>query len=135
MSTPEGIVEKYFLKRSTALGFMCLKFTAPGTAGVPDRIIIRDGRTVFVELKAPGEGPRRLQREVIKDLRSHGALVYLADTKELVDELLTELAAGRTPDPAKAGSSPAQGRSRPRASRRVPRAVGVIPPNLHPARN
>lgn len=91
MPTPEGIVEKYFTRQCKALGFMCLKFTAPGTTGVPDRVIIANGQTVFVELKAPGKGPRRLQQEVIKEMRDHGALVYVTNTKELVDELLAEL--------------------------------------------
>lgn len=91
MPTPEGVVEKYFLKRCKALGFMCLKFTSPGTRGVPDRVIIGHGWTVFVELKAPSEGLRRLQQEVIKDMRSHGAIVHVANSKELVDELLAEL--------------------------------------------
>ena len=91
MATPEGIVEKYFLKRCKALGFMCLKFTSPGTRGVPDRVIIGHGQTVFVELKAPSEGLRRLQKEVVKDMRSHGAIVYVANSKDLVDELLAEL--------------------------------------------
>lgn len=136
MSTPEGIVEKYFLKRATDLGFMCLKFTTPGTVGVPDRLLIRDGRTIYVELKAPGEEPERHQIEKINEMRAHGALVYIADTKELVDELLTELAAGGTPDPKAFAARPdkAGSRSRSRARRRAPRIKAVIAPNLHAGR-
>ncbi|MET3172918.1 UNVERIFIED_ORG: hypothetical protein ABIB52_000746 [Arthrobacter sp. UYCu721] len=91
MPTPEGIVEKHFIKQCKALSFMCLKFTSPGTTGVPDRVIIGNRQTVFVELKAPGEEPRRLQKEVIKEMRDHGALVYVASTKDQVDDLFAEL--------------------------------------------
>lgn len=135
MSTPEGIVEKHFLKRSTELGFMCLKFTAPGTVGVPDRLLIGEGRTIYFEIKAPGEEPERHQVELIQTMRAHGALVYLADTKELVDELLTELAAGGTPDPAKFSVRPDIKAPRARSRRKRPRIKAVIAPNLHAAQN
>ena len=57
----EAVVERYFKKRCESEGFLCYKFTSPGTDGVPDRVIIGHGLTVFVELKAPGEKPRKLQ--------------------------------------------------------------------------
>lgn len=36
---------------------LCLKFTSPGTSGVPDRIVILpNGHVGFVEVKKPGVG-------------------------------------------------------------------------------
>lgn len=91
MTTPEGTIEKHLLKQCKALKFMCLKFTSPGNNGVPDRVVIANGQTVFIELKRPGAGPRRLQREVIAEMRSHGAAVHVANTIDQVDDLLGEL--------------------------------------------
>lgn len=92
--TPEGKVEDHLFKQCKKLDFVCLKFTAPANSGVPDRVIIGNGLTVFLELKAPGESLRDLQHEVINEMISHGAIVRVADTKALVDGLLAEIVAG-----------------------------------------
>lgn len=104
MGKPEAYVEKYLVKRCKALGFGCLKFTSAGTNGVPDRIVIGNRRTVFVETKRPGEKLRRLQEVIIAEMRSQGADVRVADTRELVDELLDEIAT--TPESVARQSTP-----------------------------
>lgn len=88
---PEGRVETHFIKSAKKNGFLYFKFTAPSTNGVPDRIIIGHGLTIFVELKAPGETPRPLQVITIKDMRNHGAHVSVIDTKSGVDEFFQAL--------------------------------------------
>lgn len=92
--TPEGKVEGHLSKQCRKLDFVCLKFTSPANSGVPDRVIIGNGLTVFLELKAPGETLRDLQHEVVTEMISHGAIVRVADTTVLVDELLAEIVAG-----------------------------------------
>lgn len=92
--TPEGRVEKHLFKQCKKLDFVCLKFTSPANSGVPDRVVIGNGLTVFLELKAPGETLRTLQHEVVAQMISHGAIVRVANTKALVDELLAEMVAG-----------------------------------------
>ncbi|HDE4009722.1 TPA: VRR-NUC domain-containing protein, partial [Staphylococcus aureus] len=48
----ESTLEKYLVKEITKLNGLCLKWVAPGTRGVPDRIIIMpEGKTYFVEMK------------------------------------------------------------------------------------
>lgn len=91
MGKPEGRVERHFVKSAERNGFLHFKFTAPSTNGVPDRILVGHGLTLFVELKAPGEKPRKLQTVVMDDMRQHGAVVYVADTKEAVDSIFAEL--------------------------------------------
>lgn len=91
MGKPEGKIENYLKTQAEALGFICWKFTAPSTDGVPDRVLIGYGKTAFVETKREGGAPRKLQEITIKEMREHGALVYVADTKELIDQLLNEL--------------------------------------------
>lgn len=92
MGKPEDFVEKYLMRRCKAMGFGCLKFTSPGTSGVPDRIVIGNGRTVFVETKRAGAKLRRLQEVITAEMRKQGADVRVADTREMVDEFLTEIA-------------------------------------------
>jgi hypothetical protein len=88
MGRPEGVIENYLKKQSEKLGFLCYKFTSPANSGVPDRLIIGHGATFFVETKAPGEEPRKLQKCVINRMIDHGARVYVIDNKDSVDELL-----------------------------------------------
>lgn len=91
MGKAEGKIEDYLASESTKRGYMCKKFVSPGYDGVPDRIIIGKGIVFFVETKAPGEKTRKLQRSVIRKMMSYGGIVYVADTKEDVNELLDEM--------------------------------------------
>jgi hypothetical protein len=87
----ESQVERHLHSRIGLIGGMCLKFTSPGTAGVPDRIIIHEGRTMFVELKRPGETPRPLQVTVFRQMKRLGAFIYVLSSKEQVDQFVNEL--------------------------------------------
>lgn len=91
----ERDVEAHLLARCRQMGFMCLKFTSPGRAGVPDRVIITPQATVFVEVKRPGTKLRRLQQEVTEKMRRAGAEVHVVDTVAGVDELVERLAMRR----------------------------------------
>lgn len=91
MGKPEGIIENYLTKSAKEHGFLSMKFTSPNLNGVPDRIIIGNGYTVFVEVKKPDGRLDRLQVEVIKKLKNHGAYVTVVYTKEDVDKLLQTL--------------------------------------------
>ena len=72
-----------------AAGGICWKFTSPGTAGVPDRIVLLpSGRIAFVEVKAPGEKPRPLQRLRIRTLRRLGFKVFVLDSPDQIGGIL-----------------------------------------------
>lgn len=88
MKQIENDVETYLYNQAKKHNILCYKFTAPSTTGVPDRILIGNGKTVFLELKRPGEKPRKLQIAIHKRMREHGATVFVADTKPLVDEVI-----------------------------------------------
>ena len=90
MGKAENYVEGYLKKRTEAHGGMCMKFTS-GITGVPDRIVLLAGHTVFVETKAPGGSPRRLQLHRHGEMRAVGADVRVIDTRPKVDALLKEL--------------------------------------------
>lgn len=89
----ESEVEKRLSKKvKNELHGRALKFVSPGFNGVPDRIILVPmGRIFFVETKAPGKTPRKLQRwvhDIIKDL---GFTVLRIDTKEKVDVFIRQV--------------------------------------------
>ena len=91
MGKPEADVEKYLRAQAIALGYVCFKFTAAGTTGVPDRVLITPVGTIFVEVKRPG-GPLRVNQERrIPIMRRAGAEVHVIDTRDQVRALLAEL--------------------------------------------
>lgn len=91
MGKPEAYIEGYLRDEAKRRGALCYKFTSPGTTGVPDRVLIGHGRTVFVETKAPGKEPRPRQELVFDTMRRHGAEVYVVDTRQGVRDLLDAL--------------------------------------------
>ncbi len=72
-STIEDSLEREARKR----GGWCPKFTSPGTAGMPDRIILLPGgRAAFAETKSPGKAPRPLQEKRHDRLEELGFKVF-----------------------------------------------------------
>ena len=91
----ESEVENYLVKEVKRQKGMAMKFVSPGLRGVPDRIVLMEGgKIIFVELKAPGEKPRKQQEIRIAQLKSLGFRVKTIDTKKGVDELMREMTAG-----------------------------------------
>lgn len=90
MGKAENHVEGYLKDQAEANGFLIYKFMS-GHDGVPDRILIGYGHTVFVETKAKDGRVRPLQKAVIELLDEHGAEIYVAFTREQVDKLLQRL--------------------------------------------
>ncbi|KUO73447.1 MAG: nuclease [Desulfosporosinus sp. BRH_c37] len=73
-------------------GGLALKFVSPGTAGVPDRIVlIPDGRLYFVELKAPGKRLSPKQVKMAAVLERLGHKVRVIDSTRQVKEFMDEL--------------------------------------------
>lgn len=87
----EANIEAYLVRKVRDLGGKCFKFESPGTAGMPDRLIVLPGVIAFMELKRLGEVPNDLQAKRIADLRKLRATVYWASTVEMVDTALLEL--------------------------------------------
>lgn len=87
----EQAIERYLTNKVKQLGGKSFKFVSPGNAGVPDRIvIIPGGHIFFIELKAPGKKPRKLQQVVIKQLKKLGCNVLTIDSKEQVNRFIDE---------------------------------------------
>jgi hypothetical protein len=87
----ERSVETELVKQVKNLGGICWKFTVPSTAGVPDRIILYNGKTYFVELKAPGKKPRPLQLKIHRDMKKQGFPVTTIDNINDVHEFISRI--------------------------------------------
>lgn len=97
MGRLERDIERYFREQCRKHGFLCLKFVSPARNGVPDRVVVTQAKTVFVELKKPGGSLRKIQRVMHSKLRRYGAAVHLIDDHQSVDRLIIELSDGRRP--------------------------------------
>jgi len=69
----ESTIESYLKEQATRYNVLAMKFTSPGLSGVPDQILVgatADGvpRTVFVEVKRPGETRRNLSTTITATL-------------------------------------------------------------------
>lgn len=89
--TLEKEIENYLIRSVKKIDpdGLCWKFVSPGTAGVPDRIVILNGRLCFVELKRPKGGrTSELQRWRRQQLRKQLQLSFIVNTPEDVDRLI-----------------------------------------------
>lgn len=88
----ERVVEQALVKAVKARKGICPKWVSPGLDGVPDRIVLLPhGRIGFVELKAPGERPRKLQVARMRLLQRLGYKSYVCDQVELIGPILDEI--------------------------------------------
>lgn len=58
---------------------VCYKFVSPATRSVPDRIVIANGRTYFVEMKSTGQKPTKAQLAEHDKIRVAGGTVVVID--------------------------------------------------------
>ncbi|MFB8607540.1 VRR-NUC domain-containing protein [Enterococcus casseliflavus] len=88
----EKQVEQALVKAVKRAGGICPKFTSPGLAGVPDRLVLMPNRKLgFVEVKAPGKKPRALQLYRMKQLTELGFQCFVLDEIEQIPELLERI--------------------------------------------
>lgn len=87
--TLEREIEAKLRKLVREHGGLCLKWTCPGWAGVPDRIcLFPGGRVIFIELKRPSGGViAKRQQYWIEKLRSLGFLAGFCNDDEALEDL------------------------------------------------
>lgn len=89
----ESRIENRLKKEVEKIGGKALKFVSPGTAGVPDRmVLLPGGRMYFVELKAPGKELRPLQKLRKKQLERLGFKVLVIDTVQKIQQFIEGVA-------------------------------------------
>ena len=88
----ERDVEKALVRAVKNAGGIAPKFTSPGTAGMPDRLVILpEGKVCFVELKAPGQKPRPIQIRQMDRLTQLGCMVRTIDHPNQIQKLIDEI--------------------------------------------
>lgn len=88
----EAAIERKLVEAAKKRKGLCLKWVSPGYAGVPDRIVLLPhGRIGFVEVKAPGEKPRKLQVSRHRLLRRLGFGVYVLDRPDDIEKILDDI--------------------------------------------
>ena len=88
----EKVIEQKLVAEVKKAGGICPKWVAPGFDGVPDRIaMFPGGKIAFVEVKAPGEKPRPLQRARHELLQKLGFRVYVLDEIEKIGGMIDEI--------------------------------------------
>lgn len=88
----EQQIEIRLKEKVEGIGGLSLKFISPGTAGVPDRLVLLPGKEIyFVELKAPGKQLRPLQIKRKEQIEKLGFKVYVIDSIRAVDSFMREV--------------------------------------------
>ena len=88
----EKEIEHKLVTETNKHGGFAWKFTSPGTAGVPDRIILLpQGKIGFVEVKAPHKKTRAIQTRRLEQLRELGFKVFVLDDAEQIENILLQV--------------------------------------------
>ena len=78
----ESVIEKKVSDYATSKGWLVYKFSSPNTRAVPDKIFMRNGVVFFIEFKALGKLPTKLQYANHKRIKEHGVSVFVIDNIE-----------------------------------------------------
>ena len=73
----ESKIEKDCVKWATLNGWQSFKFVSPSNRGVPDRIFLKQGNTVFVEFKTATGKLSALQSRQIEKIRANDFKVFI----------------------------------------------------------
>ncbi|GAA4827911.1 VRR-NUC domain-containing protein [Paenibacillus vulneris] len=88
----ESTLERRLVREVKAIGGLALKWVSPGNRGVPDRLVILPrGRTLYVEMKAPGKPLQPLQEKWAHSLQGLGHQVYKIDSNDDIDRFIAEV--------------------------------------------
>ncbi|GIQ63609.1 hypothetical protein PACILC2_21770 [Paenibacillus cisolokensis] len=88
----ESVLERRLVREVERIGGLAPKWVSPGNRGVPDRLVILPGgRTVYVEMKAPGKPLQPLQEKWARKLFKLGHQYYKIDSIEDIDRFIDEV--------------------------------------------
>lgn len=73
----ESVIQSSLIKRYESQGYFVVKLILTNKSGIPDLLLLKDGKASFVEVKREGQKPRPLQEYRIKELRSLGFEVHV----------------------------------------------------------
>lgn len=88
----EKSIERRLTSKIKQVNGLCLKLT--GYKGIPDRLVLLNGRAIFVELKDNGKQLRPEQKVWQDKLQAMGFVSVMLNSKDAVDEFVYSLKAG-----------------------------------------
>ncbi|GFO80742.1 MAG: hypothetical protein A49_03690 [Methyloceanibacter sp.] len=78
----ESAIEKNVCDYARQAGWLVHPKAGPNNRGWPDRTFTKPGILLFVEFKAPGKKPTRLQSHTHEKLKAKGYTVHVVDSVE-----------------------------------------------------
>ena len=85
----EKQIEQKLVQAVKSRDGICPKLVSPGMDGMPDRLVLLPGAHIgFVEVKAPGQKPRKLQLLRHRILQGLGFKVYVLDDPAQIPGIL-----------------------------------------------
>lgn len=85
----ESYIQSQIIVKLESWGWMVVKLIQTNTNGIPDLMAMKDGKTVFIEVKREGEQPAPLQKHRLNQINAKGILAFWADKTEDVNFLKT----------------------------------------------
>lgn len=87
----EKYIEQKLVQKVKKRGGLCEKWNS-GSSGWPDRIVLLpDGKIGFVEVKVPGEKPRKLQIHRHDQLQALGFKVFVLDDAGQIGGIIDDI--------------------------------------------
>lgn len=74
----EAIIQSQIKRYLEANGWLVIKLIQTTMNGIPDLMALKNGRTVFIEVKQPGKKPTELQQYRIEKLQGAGFEAFCA---------------------------------------------------------
>lgn len=71
----ESKIQSFIIRKYTKLGYYVIKIIKTNKNGIPDLLLIKDGKASFIEVKSTGGKISELQRLRAKELRLFGCPV------------------------------------------------------------
>lgn len=87
----EKRLEQKLVRKIKEKGGLCLKWTSPGTTGVPDRLVIINGQVRPVEIKDEKGTLSLRQSHMMSELARRGISVTVLWNDDDVDEFVDSL--------------------------------------------
>lgn len=87
----EREIEKKFDEKIKLKNGLSYKWVAPGNSGVPDRIVIINGKVIFVELKTINGRMSKLQERQHKKIRNIYPDIFVLYGIEEVERFINDL--------------------------------------------
>ena len=86
--TKESSIQTAISKALTENGWFVVKIMMASKNGIPDLMAIKNGRTIFIEVKNEIGRLSKIQEYRIKEMQQHGAEVIVARSKEEIKPYL-----------------------------------------------